>query len=174
MSDAFGVFWAIILVIFVVTSSVQKSKQVNQKKNRSNRQPTIPYRPVNPHDDDLEASSLEVTAPIPVVKTVPSQTAASPLSPEGMRPQHIMEPTVHVHQAPECAVHDVPGSLGVNSTEGQDPCHEDQLAHVYPASPSAPVMTEVPGLALEWSGDSMVRAVIMQEVLQRPCQRRRR
>ena len=32
---------------------------------------------------------------------------------------------------------------------------------------------EKPGLQLEWTGENMVKAFIMQEVLTRPCQRRR-
>ena len=40
--------------------------------------------------------------------------------------------------------------------------------------PITPPVTEKPGLTLEWNGESMVKAFIMQEVLTRPCERRGR
>ena len=96
---------------------------------------------------------------------VPGQVAAPVI-----KPSPALAPTVHPHIQPDCDTHDVPGSLGVTSMEGKDPCHEDELTLertvATPAKPEG-------GLQLEWSGENMVRAFIMQEVLTRPAQRRR-
>ena len=96
---------------------------------------------------------------------VPGQVAAPVI-----KPSPALAPTVHPHIQPDCDTHDVPGSLGVTSMEGKDPCHEDELTLertvATPAKPEG-------GLQLEWSGENMVKAFIMQEVLTRPAQRRR-
>ena len=96
---------------------------------------------------------------------VPGQVAAPVI-----KPSPALAPTVHPHIQPDCDTHDVPGSLGVTSMEGKDPCHEDELTLertvAAPAKPDG-------GLQLEWSGENMVKAFIMQEVLTRPAQRRR-
>lgn len=96
---------------------------------------------------------------------VPGQVAAPVF-----KPSPALAPTVHPHIQPDCDTHDVPGSLGVTSMEGKDPCHEDELTLertiATPANPEG-------GLQLEWSGENMVKAFIMQEVLTRPAQRRR-
>ena len=68
------------------------------------------------------------------------------------------------------------------SCEGHDPCHEEQLrpavrpSHVAPAAVGATVdfKEEAPSLQLNFTGDELVRAFVMQEVLTRPCDRPRR
>lgn len=84
-------------------------------------------------------------------------------------PGQVITPTVHTHVQPDCTVHDAPGSLGTVSPEGKDPCHEEQLTHRRtvdePAQPEG-------GLHLDWSGESLVKTFVMQEVLARPRQRR--
>lgn len=64
------------------------------------------------------------------------------------------------------------GSMLADTHEGEDPCHEDQLRAV-PAPVLSPTPEERPGLTLDWNGENMVKAFVMQEVLTRPCQRRR-
>ena len=96
---------------------------------------------------------------------VPGQVAAPVI-----KPSPALAPTVHPHIQPDCDTHDVPGSLGVTSMEGKDPCHEDELT--LERTVAAPAKPEG-GLQLEWSGENMVKAFIMQEVLTRPAQRRR-
>lgn len=105
--------------------------------------PAQPYQPAQP----------TVT---PSVADIPGQTIA---------------PTVHAHLQPDCDTHDAPGSLGVTSTEGKDPCHEEQLTHVRTVQEPA---HEEPGMTFDWSGENMVKAFVMQEVLTRPCQRHAR
>lgn len=86
-------------------------------------------------------------------------------------PGQVIAPTVHPHVQPDCATHDAPGSLGVTSLEGKDPCHAEQLKAVRTVQAPAP---EQPALTFDWSGENMVKAFVMQEVLTRPCQRQAR
>ena len=68
------------------------------------------------------------------------------------------------------------------SCEGHDPCHEEQLrpavrpSRVAPAAVGATIAfkEEDPALRLNFTGDELVRAFVMQEVLTRPCERTRR
>lgn len=86
-------------------------------------------------------------------------------------PGQVMAPTVHAHLQPDCDTHDAPGSLGVTSTEGKDPCHEDQLTHERTYDEPAKAAS---GMTFDWSGENMVKAFVMQEVLTRPCHRHAR
>ncbi|MBQ4581405.1 MAG: hypothetical protein IJA83_12175 [Clostridia bacterium] len=85
-------------------------------------------------------------------------------------PGPVIFPTVHAHVQPDCETHDKPGSLGVTSLEGKDPCHEDELT--LERTFDEPALTEN-GLTFDWSGQNMVKAFVMQEILTRPAQRRR-
>ncbi len=105
------------------------------------------------------APAQPVTAP-----PVPAKPAVAPPVPA--------RPAVHPHLQPDCVTHDAPGSLGVTTLEGKDPCHEEQLTH--PRTRLAEPAAGHSGLALDWSGKAMVQAFVMQEVLTRPCDRRRR
>ncbi len=70
------------------------------------------------------------------------------------------------------------GSMNAATDEGEDPCHEDDLPPaVNPCELSPRAVQPAPatsGLNLTWTGDAMVKAVVMQEILTRPCQRARR
>ena len=87
------------------------------------------------------------------------------------RPGQVITPTVHTHLQPDCDTHDKPGSLGVTSMEGKDPCHASQLTRVQPDMEAAP---ESPAITFDWTGENMVKAFVMQEILTRPCQRQAR
>ena len=107
----------------------------------------------------------------PVTKPQVSAPASAPASMSSMLPQAApIQPTVHTHVQPDCDTHDVPGSLGVRSMEGKDPCHDGQLKPRQPQAAEA--AGAAPGIALEWTGENLVKAFVMQEVLTRPCQRR--
>ena len=92
--------------------------------------------------------------------------------PEAAVPKQLIEPTVHAHVQPDCEAHDTPGSLGVASSEGKDPCHEQQLTHARFVQEQE--AENEGGLTFDWSGESMVKAFVMQEILTRPCQRQAR
>ena len=107
----------------------------------------------------------------PVTTPQESAPAGAPASMASMLPQVTpMQPTVHTHLEPDCDTHDAPGSLGVRSSEGKDPCHDGQLKTRQFQTAEAAEAT--PGIALDWNGESLVKAFVMQEVLTRPCQRR--
>ena len=144
-----------ILLIFFGSIASSKKKQARKAANH-------PYQPAPPQP----AKSQPARAP---------QQAGSPAQPAMDTVEHReIAPTVHAHVEPDCDIHDAPGSLGVTSGEGQDPCHAEQMTHVRAPAAAVSPAPEGGGLQFDWSGDSMVKAVVMQEVLTRPCQRRRR
>ncbi len=101
-----------------------------------------------------------------------SQPLRTPVQPQVVASAPAMAPQVHTHYQPDCDTHDAPsGSLSVTSTEGKDPCHEAQLTHARSFQEPA---QEEPGMTFDWSGENMVKAFVMQEVLTRPCQRQAR
>ena len=60
------------------------------------------------------------------------------------------------------------GSLGALSTEGFDPCHEEQFASApAPAPTPVPESSGIPGLSIHWTGDEIVRGLVVSEVLKR-------
>ena len=155
-------FPALLVIVIGIISTISKAAKKQQSRAA-----------VEAHRAAAQArTGTAEPAPIPhaVVPAmsfgdVPGQVAAPVI-----KPSPALAPTVHPHIQPDCDVHDVPGSLGVTSMEGKDPCHEDELTLertvATPAKPEG-------GLQLEWSGENMVKAFIMQEVLTRPAQRRR-
>ena len=84
-------------------------------------------------------------------------------------PGQVAMPTVHAHIEPDYEVHDAPGSLGAITAEGKDPCHEEDLTMVRTLMEENTPQTG--GLSFDWSGESMVKAFVMQEVLTRPVHR---
>lgn len=151
----------IVIGVITVIANAAKNKQKQQQQ-----QPRHPYQP-------QEAS---MNAPRPAQPMQPLQPTVQPapvqVSMADMQPT--LQPTVHVHLEPDCETHDAPetGSLGAIRTEGTDPCHEGDLAP-RPA-PEAPAAAPQGRPLLDFSGDAMVRAFVMQEVLTRPGDRRRR
>lgn len=155
-------FPALLVIVIGIISTISKAAKKQQSRAA-----------VEAHRAAAQArTGTAEPAPIPhaIVPAmsfgdVPGQVAAPVI-----KPSPALAPTVHPHIQPDCDTHDVPGSLGVTSMEGKDPCHEDELTLertvATPAKPEG-------GLQLEWSGENMVKAFIMQEVLTRPAQRRR-
>ena len=105
----------------------------------------------------------------------PKATAQPPKPRQAMQPAPaVATPRVHTHLSLDCDKDDPSGSMDFISTEGIDPCHDDDLPSRPAPRPAVPVLREQPGLTLDWTSDALVKSVIMQEVLTRPCQRRRR
>ena len=155
-------FPALLVIVIGIISTISKAAKKQQSRAA-----------VEAHRAAAQArTGTAEPAPVPqaVVPAmsfgdVPGQVAAPVI-----KPSPALAPTVHPHIQPDCDTHDVPGSLGVTSMEGKDPCHEDELTlERTVATPAKPES----GLQLEWSGENMVKAFIMQEVLTRPAQRRR-
>jgi len=160
IGEFFEMIWAIIIVVIGIAASSAKKKAKERQRH---------FQPVTvsdaPDDPAPQPAAPKAAAPAPAQMHQPLPKA-EPVKPAPLRP------TIHAHvAAPDCDTHDMPGSLGVGSMEGRDLCHEEQMNGLERSS-FAPV-TEQPGLKLDWSGENMVKAFVMQEVLTRPCARKR-
>ena len=128
--------------------------------------------------------------PISAPQAVPKQTAAAPAA-TMMPPRPEYKPVTPLEaMAAQAAMRSGEGADSLEgrtdhsahiSCEGHDPCHEDQLKPAQrPAriavqdAMSAAYETEKTGLDLDFTGGELVKAVVMQEILTRPCDRRRR
>ena len=145
---------AIVVIIGVVAAIVNAVKKKKQQQARTQFPPAAGV-PDSPHAAPAAQQRSMSTAP---------QLRQEPLT--------TAQPTVHTHLAPDCDTHDAPGSLDYRSPEGKDPCHVDQLPSTRDPL-SEPVAAEA-GLQLDWTGENLVKAFVMQEVLTRPCQRHAR
>ena len=138
-------FFPLLIVIIGAISSIVSAVKKNQQSADAQRRHAASFR-------QLEQQ--------PIASPAPAEAAAQ-----------VIAPMVHPHLVPDCATHDQPGSLGVASLEGKDPCHAQQLTH--PRTEEAPAQEEA-GLTFDWSGENLVKAFVMQEVLTRPCHRQAR
>ena len=155
MEDLFS---AIIVIIGIVASIASSAKKAKARKDAGDiHWPAAPSRPA-------PAAKKEPHPYAPAQDMMPPQSVAD-------IPGRVIVPTVHAHVQPDCDTHDAPGSLGVTSLEGKDPCHEEELT--LERTFTEPVQAEG-GLTFDWSGENMVKAFVMQEVLTRPAQRRAR
>ena len=155
-------FPALLVIVIGIISTISKAA----KKQQSRAAVEAHRAAAQARTGTAEPASVpQAVVPAMSFGDVPGQVAAPVI-----KPSPALAPTVHPHTQPDCDTHDVPGSLGVTSMEGKDPCHEDELT--LERTVAAPVQPEG-GLQLEWSGENMVKAFIMQEVLTRPVQRRR-
>ncbi len=150
-------FPVLFLIISLVASIVSSAKKEKEKQAARTRQAESAKRRAQ------TLQQMQQAAP----KAAPVMPAMSFADVPGM----VAAPTVHTHLQPDCVTHDAPGSLGVVSDEGKDPCHEEQLTF----DRTLPEAAEArPALTFDWTGDSMVKAVVMSEILTRPQQRRAR
>ena len=104
-------------------------------------------------------------------KTAPGAPAASATVPESPAPQPAaapqvreLQPTVRVHEHDDSVYQ---GSLNAVTGEGYDPCHEEQMSSLTRAETIEPVPAAVPGLQLHWTGDEIVRGLVISEILKR-------
>lgn len=156
----------IIVVLIVIGNAAQSEKKKAQKAKETAKQLGHSF---NNASDVM--SALTTAAKAQQGKTEHSQPQTVP---EERMVQEVAQPQVHTHLAAACKEHDAPGSLGKGSMEGKDPCHEEQLPPMKAPRPEIQLETEeTSGLQLDWSGENMVRAFVMQEILTRPCDRRR-
>lgn len=156
MEDLFSVIIVIIGIVGSIASSARKAKarKAADEAHWSAPVQQAPAAKKEPHP----------YAPLAVQPMTPAMTFAD-------APGPVIAPMVHTHLQPDCETHDTAGSLNFASTEGKDPCHEDQLTLERTFDEPAP--TEG-GLTFDWSGENMVKAFVMQEVLTRPAQRHAR
>ena len=161
MDGLFSLIWVAFIVIAIVNSS-------NKKKQKQQKRPVMPTVPNPAEHIPLEQFEKVLT------ESMPPKPAEPMLPPAPVRKPAVATPRVHTHLAPDCDIDGPSGSMDFTSTEGVDPCHDDDLPSRRAPRPGIPVPQEQPGLALEWTGDALVRSVIMQEILTRPSQRQRR
>ena len=154
-------FLGVVLVIIAVVSAISK----NAKKKKAQEQ----SRQIRTAVPKMEAVPKDTQKPAPAAEEsmLPPEMPAAPVVRQEIAPR--VETRVRVSPHME----DYEGSLHAESTEGIDPCHEEQLSE-RPAPQLVPMPVEAPGIRLDWTGENMVKAFIMQEVLQRPCDRRKR
>lgn len=102
---------------------------------------------------------------------------AAPAAVEGLPLTAAPKPVVQPRVTTRVAVKEQPavilGSLGEDTHEGIHPCDEHADEPLGSTQPIVARPVEKPGIQLDWTGDNMVKAFIMQEVLSRPSQRRR-
>lgn len=164
MDELFSLAAAVIVLIAGAMSNAAKRKKHQATRMQHNAAAAARIQAAQQRlNDEKQRQSADATAEL------------SAVSAEKAAPMQVIQPTVHAHVEPDCAEHDAPttGSLDFVSTEGKDPCHKDELTlERQPAEP--PVPAAAPGLTFDWSGESLVKAFVMQEVLQRPITRNRR
>lgn len=160
LGEFFELIWAIIIV--VVSIAVSSARKKAKERQRHFQPVTVSAAPESPAPQPAAPKAAVVT-PAQMHQPLPK---AAPVKPAPL------QPSIHAHAAKlDCKTHDVPGSLGVTSMEGRDLCHQEQMDDLERLS-FAPA-SEQPGLKLDWSGENMVKAFVMQEVLKRPCDRKR-
>ena len=149
---------ALIFIVIGVISSIAKAQKNQHKKDAMEYYKAAEANRVQEAQAKATAAAKPLMSPVhPLVSSAASTGVA--------------QPQVHTHLAPDCETHDKTGSLNFVSSEGKDPCHEDQLTHPR-TDPELAAATS--GISFDWSGETLVKAFIMQEVLTRPAQRRAR
>ena len=92
--------------------------------------------------------------------------SASAPAPESAASPHIreMQPTIRVTEHDDSVYR---GSMNAVTGEGYDPCHDEQLKSLTRMETVEPAPPAVPGLQLNWSGDEIVRGLVISEILKR-------
>ena len=186
VEDLLGFLFVIIAIVGSIKKNQKKKQQAQARKAvrqelASKKQNRAPYSM-----ESLQAWFEEETKEKQPAASVGPAVAASTgsiqeITHEGLHPCEVHEGApaqvaqpriqarVQVTEKPKVML----GSMGVDSHEGIHPCdeHEDDL--LQSEKPLMPIPVEKPGIQLDWTGENMVKAFIMQEVLTRPAQRRR-
>ena len=167
-----GILPIIIVIVSMVVSLFKNARKEQEKQAAETRRRESAIRRLEARDmlqqrqQSLADEVAQAPAAVPVAPAVPGMPIAPAMPIASSAPA---APAVHVHLEPDCEVHDAVGSMAYVSTEGKDPCHEAQLTH---PRPQADASQEAAGLTFDWSGESLVKAFVMQEILARPGQRR--
>lgn len=172
MESIGALIWIVIIGVWIASAS-KKAKLQQQKKKETGAKDPAPAAPV------AFPAAAKSAAPAPKAVKFPTPVRVSGSFsgsiPEGTDPCHErdlggpdrMKPTLYGG-----SLGSYTGSLGVSTSEGFDPCHEDQV--------SAMTGLEVEDLSssggtapalFNWSGNEVMKAVVMQEILKRPCER---
>lgn len=145
------------LIIIVIVINALKSAQKKKEAEAARRMPTAKAQQPKQSAPKVQSQPI-VPTPAHAHTTV-----------------HAAQPKVHEHLAAECDLDaELQGSIGYDSPEGRDKCHEAELFPAHEKRPETPHEEVQPGLKLDFSPNAMVQAMVMQEVLTRPCERRKR
>ena len=149
------------LIIIVIVINALKSTQKKKEAEEARRMPT--------------AKAQQPKQSAPKVHSQPIVPTPAPMPAHAHTTVHAAKPKVHEHLAAECDLDaELQGSIGYDSPEGRDKCHEDELFPAHEKRPEAPHEKVQSGLKLDFSPNAMVQAMVMQEVLTRTCERRKR
>ena len=99
-------------------------------------------------------------------KQADPQPAPRPQPEEGSfyRPG-VIQPTISVTEHDDSIYQ---GSMSAATGEGYDPCHDEQLAPLTLAENAVPAAEAAEGgLQLNWTGNEIVRGIVMSEILKR-------
>ncbi len=182
MDDGFGVLVVIIAIIASLVSTMKKNKGAQVKRKTASPAKTLEMK-----DDDraaalearrrhlqaLEEKRRQLHAQGVPIKAHAQQPAMTPQVIAHTQSAHpTMAPRVHVTPHTEDMF---AGSLNAETGEGNDPCHETELQpQVEPCMLAPQNPPPAPSARPAFSSNDMVRAVVMSEILTRPCDRRRR
>ena len=162
----------VLIVIFILVSLTKKTKKAQKS---GTKQTTAQPRQSMPRQAQ------------PAVPVRPQQQAAvgqTINTPKGgvMKPR--VATTIEVSKHDHSGMFE--GSMQADSHEGMDPCHESELGEVrMPSTYSDRIINRsleeeeepqvaAPAIDLDWEDSKgLVKAFVMQEVLTRPCDRRR-
>ena len=97
----------------------------------------------------------------------PAAEPAKPAAParESLARESRLTPSISVTEHDDSVYQ---GSMYAETGEGYDPCHNEQMAPLTEAESILPAPAEeIPGLQLGWSGNDVVRGLVMSEILNR-------
>lgn len=149
--------WIFIVITFfsIINSIGKKAKKQQAKRGPETQRIDRPQ---------VQRTQKQTVKPVqkPAASMLPDQPAAhQPLQPTPIAP------SVHVtHHTDDIFT----GSMAMQSTEGYDPCHDDDLGELINPCELAPTEDTAPTtspLSLDWTGSSLVKAMVMNEILTR-------
>ncbi len=110
---------------------------------------------------------IKVTRKAASVQKKPAGKPAAPApapEPAAIPQVRELQPTVRVHNHDDSIYR---GSMNAVTGEGYDPCHEEQLSSLTLAETVEPEPVAAPGFQLHWTGDEIVRGLVISEILKR-------
>lgn len=105
--------------------------------------------------------------PAPDKAQQPAAEPAKPAAParEALALESRLTPSISVTEHDDSVYQ---GSMFAETGEGYDPCHNEQMKPLTEAESAMPApVEEIPGLQLGWSGNDIVRGLVMSEILNR-------
>ena len=113
------------LIIIVIVINALKSAQKKKEAEAARRMPT--------------AKAQQPKQSAPKVQSQPIVPTPAPMPAHAHTTVHAAQPKVHEHLAAECDLDaELQGSIGYDSPEGRDKCHEDELFPAHKKRPDTP------------------------------------